>query len=122
MLKIKTLWIIKCVGFIILGACSNPQIQVLQPELEKIYTQRGKNIGGVVVFNHHGPKRLVESRRNKALSRIRLICDPKGHQITKEESVKPSHRVEKYKDQPELLGGRTITFIDFDCADSSKEK
>lgn len=98
-------------------SCASPNVKVLAPELEKIYTKKGENIGGIVVYNPHGPERLENARRNQAKSRMREICGEKSFSITKEENARPAERVEKYRNQPELLGGRTIRFIDFKCID-----
>lgn len=96
-----------------LSSCSTTSL--VAPDLEKIRQKDGKNTGGVVVYNPHGLKQLVEARRNQAFKRMRAVCDPKTFEITNEENDLPEKRNPKYKDNITSLTGKTVRFIEFNC-------
>jgi hypothetical protein len=102
-------------SLVFLTSCSSITRGVA-PDLEVIYTKKGKNHAGVVVYNPHGLKQLVSMRRNKAITRVRKVCHPYPYRITQEETVKPSVRSSKYENTNiQLVTGRTVRFIDFNC-------
>lgn len=97
----------------LLASCASTKL--VAPDLEVIYTRKNKNVGGVVVYNPHGLKMLVNSRKSKAMTRMRNVCLPAPYEITKEEIKSVAEADRQYKGNPELLAGRTAKFIEFQC-------
>lgn len=96
-----------------LSSCSTTSL--VAPDLEKVHQEDGTNTGGVVVYNPHGLKQLVEARRNQAFKRMRAVCDPNTFEITNEENDRPEKRNPKYKDNITSLTGKTVRFVEFNC-------
>lgn len=98
------------------SACSTTRMAA--PDLEKTITDsEGTNTGGIVVYNPHGVKQLVEARRNQAFKRMRKVCDPLIFDITDEENDVPENRNPKYKDNITAVTGKTVRFIEFRCVE-----
>lgn len=100
---------------LLLFSCSTTSL--VAPDLEEVYRDDGKNTGGVVVYNPHGLKQLVDARRNQAFKRMRAVCKPLTFEITNEENDRPENRNPKYKDNITNLTGKTIRFVEFDCVE-----
>jgi len=108
----------KCLLFsllFILFSCSTTSL--VAPDLEKVYQEDGQNSGGVVVYNPHGLKQLVEARRNQAFKKMRSVCRPQTFEILNEENDKPQNRNEKYKDNITNLTGNTVRFVEYKCVE-----
>jgi hypothetical protein len=58
---------------------------------------------------------LVNSRKSKAMTRMRSVCLPSAYEIVKEEMKKISEANQKYKGNPELFAGRTVKFLEYKC-------
>lgn len=100
---------------VIMSACSTTSF--VAPDLEKVYQDNGSNTGGVVVYNPHGLKQLVEARRNQAFKRMRSVCKPQTFEIVNEENDRPENRDKKYNENITNLTGKTIRFIEFKCVE-----
>ena len=100
-------------AFILITSCATTKF--IAPKLEEIHTKKGKNVGGIVVYNPHGIQRLVQARRNSAISRMREVCDPGVFKIVKEKTAKPGERNPKYKGNVEIFAGRNVRFVNYKC-------
>lgn len=97
------------------ASCSTTSF--VAPELEKVYQDDGQNSGGVVVYNPHGLKQLVEARRNQAFKRMRAVCKPLTFEIINEENDQPENRNPKYKENVSSLTGKTVRFVEYECVE-----
>jgi hypothetical protein len=100
---------------LLLNLISCASTKLVAPDLEVIYTQRNRNVGGVVVYNPHGLSTLVNARKSHAMTRMRTVCLPAAYEVTKEDMRRVSDENKKYKGNPELFAGRMVKFLEYKC-------
>ena len=96
------------------SSCSSTT-KLAAPELEVVETKDGRVVGGVVVYNPHGLKQLVDARRNQAFKRMREVCQPLTFRITNEENAKPEEKNKKYSGNITAITGNTVRFVEYRC-------
>ncbi|MBT7609979.1 MAG: hypothetical protein HN576_09495 [Bacteriovoracaceae bacterium] len=96
-----------------LVSCASTKL--IAPDLEVIYTNKNKNVGGIVVYNPHGLSTLANARKSEAMTRMRTVCLPAAYEVTKEKMRRVSNVNKKYKGNPELFTGRMVKFLEYSC-------